>query len=191
VESAGAQAGRPFAAPQGRLRGFRGREIVKLPAPFGRRGVYDWESPELDLFPTLLEAREVRVKVGFESRLVTRAFATLARLGPRLRGLLVPTLAALGKRLPGLGHSGGVVQVELFAPDGTSATLALGGPDDGQRMAALPAAFVAQGLAEGSVTARGGVTAYEALGAEALLARLAAAGFALTNPSSRRCTAAS
>jgi len=191
VVSAGAQAGRPFPAPQGRLHGFRGRETVMLPAPFGRRGVYDWESPELDLFPTLLGAREVRVKVGFESRSATRAFAMLARLGPRWSGLLVPVLATLGKGLSGFGHSGGVVQVELFAPEGTSVTFSLGGPDDGQRMAALPAVFVAMGLADGTVTRRGGVTAYEALGAEALTAKLSAAGFTLTSPSSRRCTGAS
>jgi hypothetical protein len=79
-----------------------------------------------------------------------------------------------------LGHSGGFVKVELFAPDGTSAAAALGGANDGQRMAALPAAFVAQGLADGGVTARGVVTAYEALGAESLVERLVKEGFDLS-----------
>ncbi len=50
-------------------------------------------------------------------------------------------------------------------------------------MAALPAAFVAQGLWDGSVTGRGLMTAYEALGADSLVERLAAEGFDLsTNP---------
>jgi hypothetical protein len=69
--------------------------------------------------------------------------------------------------------------VELQAPDGTTASAALGGAEDGQRMAALPAAFVAQGLYDGTVTARGVVTAWEALGAETLIERLAAAGYGL------------
>ncbi|HSN88839.1 MAG TPA: hypothetical protein VL025_18890, partial [Thermoanaerobaculia bacterium] len=139
--------------------------------------VYDWNSPELDLFPALLGAREVRVKVGFESRLATSAFATLARLGPRLGSRLVPPLAALGRGLSRFGRSGGFVQVELFAPDGALATASLGGAEDGQRMAALPAAFVASGLLDGTVTARGVVTAYEALGAQKLIDALEAEGY--------------
>lgn len=183
VRAAGDRLGAAFAAPQGTLKGFRGRERVGVPEPFGTRAVYDWDSPELDLFPALLGAQEVRVKVGFESRLGTGAFATLALLGPRLGGALLPTLAALGRHLSGFGHSGGFVQVDLTAPDGTHATASIGGPEDGQRMAALPAAFVARALREGSVTARGLVTAYEALGARELLGAVATAGYRLTTPS--------
>ena len=177
------QLGRAFSAPQGTLRGLQGREIVDLPPPFGPRAVYDWESPELYLFPALLGARDVRVKVGFEARLVTRSLAALARLGPRLGRVLLSSVAPLARHLSGFGHSGGFVQVELFAPDGTCAATSLGGAKHGQRMAALPAAFVAQGLADGSVTARGVVTAYEALGAESLVVRLVKEGFDLSpNP---------
>jgi hypothetical protein len=179
VRAAVSQLGRPFPAPQGTLVGFHGREPVTLPRPFGRRAVYDWESPELDLFPALLGARDVRVKVGFEARAATAAFAALARLGPRLGSRLALALAPAGRRLSGFGHSGGVVQVDAFGPDGTRATASLGGPEDGQRMAALPAAFVAKGLVDGSVTARGFVTAYEALGARELVDRLAGAGYGL------------
>jgi hypothetical protein len=71
------------------------------------------------------------------------------------------------------------VQAELFAPDGRRVTASLAGERDGQRMAALPAAFVARGLYDQSLSARGVVTAYEALGAPALLDRLATAGFRL------------
>ncbi|HKV09750.1 MAG TPA: saccharopine dehydrogenase NADP-binding domain-containing protein [Thermoanaerobaculia bacterium] len=181
VRSAAAQLGKTFSSPQGPLVGLRGRETVHLPEPFGDRSVYDWNSPELDLFPSLLGTREVRVKVGFESRLAMSAFATLARLGP-LGSRLVPSLAVLGRALSGFGHSGGFVQVELFAPDGTTATASLGGPKDGQRMAALPAAFVASGLLDGTVTAQGVVTAYEALGAQRLIEALVAEGYVLLRP---------
>ena len=177
VRSAAAQLGKTFSSPQGPLTGLRGRETVRLPEPFGVRSVYDWNSPELDLFPALLGAREVRVKVGFESRLATSAFATLARLGPHLGSRLVPPLATLGRGLSHFGRSGGFVQVELFAPDGAMTTASLGGPEDGQRMAALPAAFVTSGLLDGTVTARGVVTAFEALGAQKLLDALEAEGY--------------
>lgn len=183
VRSAAAQLGRTFLSPQGPLVGLRGRETVRLPEPFGARAVYDWDSPELDLFPGLLGAREVRVKVGFESRLATGAFAALAHLGPSLGARLVPILATLGRPLSGFGHSGGVVQVELFAADGASVTASLGGPEDGQRMAALPAAFVALGLLDGTVMTRGVVTAFDALGARRLVDALVAEGYtALQSP---------
>jgi saccharopine dehydrogenase-like protein len=179
VRAAAAQLGRTFPAQQGTLRGFHGREVVDLPPPFGPRAVYDWDSPELDLFPTLLGARTVRVKVGFESRCATRSFAALARLGPRLGGLLLSGMTPLARRFAVFGHSGGFVKVELFAPDGTGASASLGGAREGQRMAALPAAFVAQGILKGSVNARGVVTAYEAIGAEPLLERLVTEGYEL------------
>jgi Saccharopine dehydrogenase NADP binding domain len=177
VRAARGQLGQPFRAPQGALRGLHGREVVHLPFPFGRRAVYDWESPELDLFPPLLGARAVRVKVGFEAPLVTLALAALARLGPRPGGTLLAGLTPLARRLSFFGHSGGCVQVELWAPNGTSAIEALGGAEDGQQMAALPAAFVAAELASGATGLCGLTTAYEALGADGLLRRLAAAGY--------------
>lgn len=180
VRAAVTQLGRSFPAPQGTLKGFHGRETVTLPPPFGPRNVYDWDSPELDLFPKLLGAREVRVKVGFEARLATLSFAGLARLGPRLGGRLLAAMTPLARPLSTFGHSGGFVKVELFAPDGTTAAATLGRESEGQRMAALPAAFVAQGLLDGSVTARGVTTAYEALGADRLVERLVAEGYKLT-----------
>jgi len=177
VRAAVTQLGRPFPAPQGTLRGFHGREIVDLPSPFGARGVYDWNSPELDLFPKLLGAREVRVKVGFEARLATLSFAGLARLGPRLGSALLAAMTPIARHLSGFGHSGGFVKVELFAPDGLRAAATLGRESEGQKMAALPAAFVAQGLLDGTVTEKGVTTAYEALGADRLIERLVAAGY--------------
>ncbi|HEV7784456.1 MAG TPA: hypothetical protein VGQ28_03910, partial [Thermoanaerobaculia bacterium] len=168
---------------QGLLRGLAGREMVDLPQPFGARAVHDWESPELDLFPLLLGAREVRVKVGFESGLANTSAVVLARFGPRLGGALLGAFTPVARVLSRFGHSGGFVKVELWAPGGATASAALGGGTDGQRMAALPAAFVALDLYEGSVAARGVVTAWEALGAEVLIDRLIEAGYELAGSS--------
>lgn len=179
VESAASQLGRRFAAPQGTLVGLRGWESVHLPPPFGKRGVLDFDSPEYDLFPELLGAREVRVKVGFESRLATGAFAVLSYLGPDLGSRVARLLGRGAAPFSRFGRSGGCVQVELWDDVGRRAAASVGGPREGQRMAALPAAWVARGLWDGSVAARGTVTACEALGARRLLERLAAAGYEL------------
>ena len=164
VRSAAGQLGAAFPAPQGMLHGFQGREIVHLSPPFGRRAVYDWNSPELDLFPDLLRARAVRVKVGFEARLATASFAGLARLGPRLGSRLLNAITPFAGLLSFFGHSGGCVQVELWDSGGARSAAALGGADDGQRMASLPAALIARGLHEGGVAGRGFTTAYDARG---------------------------
>lgn len=181
VLSAAAQLGRRFLSPQGPLTGLRGREVVDLPPPFGPRAVLDFESPELDLFPTLLGARSVRVKVGFESRLATTSMAALSVLGPRLGTAAARAIAPVARLLSRSGHSGGIVKVELWGPDGAAVSAALGGAEDGQRMAALPAAFVAQALWDPeNRIARGTITAWEALTPHSLLDRLIAAGFALS-----------
>jgi NAD(P)-dependent dehydrogenase (short-subunit alcohol dehydrogenase family) len=180
VHAAAAQLGRRFLAPQGALTGLRGRETVDLPAPFGPRTVLDFESPELDLFPALLGARSVRVKVGFESRLATTAMAAFSLLGPRLGTAAARAITPVARLLSRSGHSGGVVKAELWSPDGTAASAALSGAEGGQRMAALPAAFVAQALWDPENTiARGTVTAWEALTPRGLLGRLTAAGYEL------------
>jgi Saccharopine dehydrogenase NADP binding domain len=179
VASAASQLGRPFRAPQGTLVGLRGREVVSLPSPFGRRAVHDLDSPEYDLLPDLLGAREVRVKVGFESRLATTSFVALSYLGPDLGARAAAVLGRAAGLFSRFGHSGGFVQVELWDGHGRCVTASLGGPREGQRMAALPAAFVARDLVENRIMTRGFLTAWEALGARALLDRLRAAGFDL------------
>jgi hypothetical protein len=180
VLSAAAQLGRPFSAPQGTLIGLRGRETVTLPPPFGRRTVLDFQSPELDLFPALLGARTVRVKVGFEFRLATTSMALLAHLGPRRGTAATRLIAPLARLLSHSGHSGGFVQVELSSLDGITAVASLGGANDGQRMAALPAAYVARALWEKeNAIPLGTITAWEALTPHGLLDRLTAAGYDL------------
>jgi hypothetical protein len=68
---------------------------------------------------------------------------------------------------------------EVFGADGVVRRAAVGGPDDGQRMAALPCAVVAQRLSAGEASIIGAATAYDFLGDEALLSELVSAGFAL------------
>lgn len=178
VQSAVEGLGRVVAAPQGMLRGLGEREVVALPGPFGRRAVYTFDSPDYDLLPDLVGVRSVSVKVGFERRGATAAFALLARLGPGYGSGLARLLGWIGALAPG-GSSGGVVLVELFWVDGTTRRAALLADRDGQRMAALPGALAARALQDGTATARGALTAYELLGAQALVAGVTAAGYRL------------
>lgn len=172
--------GQPIAAPQGTVRGFRDPERVALPGPFGTRVVYNFESPEYDLFPDLLGVQAVSVKVGFELRLATAAIAALAALPVRYGAVLGDMLEFLARPLRFLGHSGGVVRTELFCADGTVQSAAIWSPTEGQRMAALPCALVALSLCRDPRPGGGAATAYEYLGAHELLDWVAAAGFRLT-----------
>jgi hypothetical protein len=167
---------RPIEAPQGQLRGFRDRAVVPLPAPFGPRGVFNFDGPEYDLFPGLLDVRAVWVKVGFELRLVNYGCAILAALGFPFRAALTAALTRLSAWVPRVGSSGGVVMTELFY-EGTTRRAWVLARRDGQRMAGLPCAFVAEALCRGEPTAGGALTAYEFLGADRLLELLEAEGF--------------
>ena len=179
VHSLLAGLGRPIVAPQGLLRGFRDRAVVPLPAPFGPRAVFNFDSPEYDLFPALLGARAVVVKAGFELRLATYGFALLALLGRGYGPRLARLLAVPGRLLGGRGCSGAAIMTELFLADGTVRRATLLAREDGQRMAALPCALVAQTLSAKAGGACGARTAYEFLGAPPLLEQLVAAGFEL------------
>lgn len=187
VETVVAQLGQPLAAPQGILHGFRDREVVTLPEPFGRRAVFNVESPEYDLFPTLLGVRSVSVKVGFELRSSTYFFAVLAFLGLKYGRRTSRLLDWLGRWAPRSGTSGGAVMTELFYAGGLTRRVALAGRRDGQRMAALPCAFAAQALAEDPGRAQGALTAYDLLGGAGLLDRLVAEGFTLWRDRLRNC----
>jgi hypothetical protein len=116
------------------------------------------------------------VKVGFERRAVNGALALLARSGLRPGDLFARALSAVGRVLPRSGSSGGSVMTELFGRDGSTRLAAAVADRDGQRMAAVPCAAAAAALAAGS-TARGAMTAYELLGARALLKEIEDAGF--------------
>jgi hypothetical protein len=179
VRSLLAGLGKPIAAPQGTLFGFRDREVVRLPAPFGRRAVFNFEAPEYDLFPTLLGARSVTVKVGFELRPATYFFALLARIGANYGASLARLLEMPARLTSRLGCSGGAVMVELFCNDGSVQRAALAGRRGGQRMAALPCALAAGELHRGIIHKRGATTVYEFFGARRLLEKLVEAGFEL------------
>jgi hypothetical protein len=74
---------------------------------------------------------------------------------------------------------------ELFCHDGSVQRAALFGCRDGQRMAALPCALVARALYEGKTAKHGAATAYEFLGARALLQKVIEAGFELHTEQAR------
>lgn len=179
VASAVAGLGRPIETVRGTVRGFRDREVVPLPPPFGPRAVYNFESPDHDLLPALVGAQDVAVKVGFELRLATFGFATLAALWSHWSPRSARVITALGSLSPPLGCSGGVVQTELFFASGAVRTRALHGREDGQRMAALPAAIVALALARDTPGPRGALAAYDLLGARALVDEIVSRGFSL------------
>jgi hypothetical protein len=170
---------KPIAAPQGIIYGFRDREVVVLPEPFGRRAVFNLESPDYDLFSALLGVRSVAVKVGFEFRPATYGCALLAALGFRYGPRTADVLVTLGRPFSWFGSSGGAVMVELFYLDESHRWAALVARREGQRMAALPCALAALTLGQGTIPAVGARTAYELLGANPLLDGLIAAGFEL------------
>jgi Saccharopine dehydrogenase NADP binding domain len=181
VRSVLAGLGRPITAPQGTLLGFRDREVVPLPSPFGPRGVFNFDTPEYDVFPALLGARAVSVKLGFELRLATYGFALLARLGSGYGTWTARLIGLPGGLLRFLGCSGGAVMTELFLPGGQVRRAAVVARRDGQRMAALPCALVACALAEERARPCGALTAYEFLGAAPLLDALVAEGFEVSS----------
>ncbi|MBI1830496.1 MAG: SDR family NAD(P)-dependent oxidoreductase [Planctomycetes bacterium] len=169
--------GQPIPAPQGTLRGFRDREVVALPAPFGPRGVFNFDSPDYDLLPTLLHVRSVSVKVGFELRLATYTIAFLALLGLPLGPRLVWLLELPSRLLRWIGTSGGAVMTELFYADGAVRSASLSARSGGQRMAALPAALVAERLLSAPSTYAGVGVAHDLLGADGLIQALVAEGY--------------
>jgi saccharopine dehydrogenase-like NADP-dependent oxidoreductase len=174
--SAVAGLGRPIAAPQGVLFGMREPERVDLPPPFGRRRVYSFDAPDYDLLPEMLGVRSVTVKVGFELGVASTLLAALARL-PALGRRLGGPLARAGGLLRGIGSSGGAVMAEVFTETGVRSALALVAAADGQRMAALPAALVAQALVGHGQGLRGALLPDDVLGPRGLLTGMGAAGF--------------
>jgi hypothetical protein len=171
--------GKPIRAPQGTLTGFGDREMVPLPPPFGRREVFNFESPEYDLFPELLGVRSVAVKFGFELQAANLAFALLAALGSNYGNRTAVLLERVGRLGAGRGCSGGAVMAELFWADGTVRRATLFGRRDGQRMAALPCALAVHALCVGAPNRAGAITVYELLGPSLLLERITAEGFVL------------
>lgn len=177
VQSAAATIGQPIEAPQGELVGFGGLERVPLYPPFGNRRTLNFNSPDYDLLPDLVSVRSVSVKVGFELPGVTAGFGVSARCFPRLGRFLIPRLVPWSGLVGWLGSSGGQVLVELFADGALVRRGAVIAHSDGQRLATLPAVYVARHLCRGGLSAPGAVTAYQVIGASNLIDMLVADGF--------------
>ena len=155
VESASRLLGQTISAGGVLRQAFTEPEVVPLPAPFGCRAVRNFDSPDYDLLSSLLrrtagtaeqftDTPSVVVKVGFEWELTNRLFAGFTRCAPRLGQWLLPQLAVLGDRWVRFGSSGGAVMAELFLDDGSVSHCAVVARTGGQRMAALPAVYVAE-----------------------------------------------
>jgi hypothetical protein len=171
--------GKPIQAPQGTIKGFFDRETVILPSPFGRSVVFNFDSPEYDLFPVLFGANNVRVKVGFELSLGSYFMHMLARFRSRYTARDAKWIVWSCQFLRSWGCSGGAVMTEFFFADGTTCRCAMSSPIDGQKMAAWPCMLVAESLAKSEPAHVGSFTAYEFLGAEPLLDAMVAASFEL------------
>lgn len=171
--------------PQGQILGLRDAQLVPLPEPFGPRYCVNFDSPDYDLMPQLLGVNSVSVKVGFELQLTTKLFQAFS-FWPGLGKWTLPRLARVGTWLFPIGCSGGVVVTELVADEST-VRAAVVARSDGQRMAALPAVYVAERLFHDVLNDNhamqklpvptGSVTGYEALGSQTLLDMLAEDGF--------------
>jgi hypothetical protein len=172
--------GKSISAGYGTVRGFRDREIISLPEPFGRRAVFNFDSPDYDLLPLTFGPVSVRVKVGFESSLVNWTLAALSSVHVTYRKGWNSLLAATAARMPRYGSSGGAVMSELFFADGKIRTGLALARSDGQRMASLPCVSVVHALASRQHVPAGAMPAYEFLTPAALLAALQAAGFAVS-----------
>lgn len=168
--------GREIRAPQGRLHGFRDRERVRLPAPFGLRNAYAFESPDYDLLPETVGVTSVSVLVGFESALGGRLLSLLPRLSRSGSARVAAALSRLGALFRS-GSSGGTVVVDLFWPDGRASRAGLHAVREGQRLAALPAALAACALETDPAVRRGVTTVAELIGVDEFLAAVTAAGF--------------
>jgi hypothetical protein len=169
--------GHPIATRDGPVRGFGDREVVPFPAPFGPRAVFNFDSPDHDLLPTLLGVKSVAVKVGFELALVTHGLALVARMGIQLPERFAAFFERVGNLGRGIGSSGGAIVAELFYSNGGVRRHCLLARNDGQRMAALPCALAASALCQGPARVVGCTTGYELLGPARLLQQVSAGGF--------------
>jgi hypothetical protein len=168
-------------AADGTRPSFGDPQIIPLPLPFGPRTAYTFDGPEHDLFPELLGASAVDVRVGFELPLANAGFALLARAGAHWGRRTAAVLTRLAALAPTIGTSGGAVLVELTWGDGRRASRALVADEGGQRMAALPCAMVAHALASGPPSGVGVRPPSDVVAPSDLLSAMEAAGLRIVN----------
>jgi hypothetical protein len=171
--------GQPVDTPVGMVKGYRQREVVELPMPFGKRGVFNFLSPEYDLFPQAFGVRQVAVKVGFELRLATYSLAMLAALGGPGRASMQRWLGPVGGLFSGVGSSGGAVMTELFWKNGRRTRAALLARSQGQTMAAMPCVLAVEALCNENRRPSGALALWEFLDARTVVERLKTEGVEL------------
>lgn len=188
VNGAAHQIGKPIETPQGTLYGFRDPASLDLPAPAGRKVARNYNSPEYDLAPRIVRlaaGASIRVQVGFELPLVNGLFGAAARLAPTCGRRLLPLLASASSFTRQLGSSAGAVFCEVGDIRGRHRQLVAWAPEDGQRLAALPAVFAVErilAVANRDEQLPPGVWAgFELLGAAELLRKLHAEGITIAS----------
>lgn len=132
------------------VRAFGESRPVRLAAPYGRRTAYRFDFSEQHTLPRTLALQSAATWLCFDSRLVTQAFAWMARW--RVRHWLPPdglakSLAWAAAHAP-IGGSGFVVQVDALSQAGDRASWAVAGDGEAACTAAV-AAWVARTLLVG------------------------------------------
>jgi hypothetical protein len=161
--------GRTIKTPGGPMPGFGDPEPINLPAPWGQRVVFNFDSPEYDLFPRLFGSRSVSVKLGFEFGVVSRGFRLLSRFPQIVRDAAFKPLVAMGNLFGFVGSSGGAVVVEFFFADGSRSEASVVARQDGQRLAIVPCVLVARKLMSVGAAAAGTRAPWEILEAEEII----------------------
>ncbi|MCK6375792.1 hypothetical protein G7047_02670 [Diaphorobacter sp. HDW4A] len=135
------------------VRAFGDSRPVRLAAPYGRRTAYRFDFSEQHTLPRTLALQSAAAWLCFDSRLVTQAFAWMARLRVRrwlpLDGL-AKSLAWAAAHAP-VGGNGFMVQVDALSQAGDRASWAVAGEGEAACTAAV-AAWVARTLLAGRLT---------------------------------------
>lgn len=134
------------------VRAFGESRIGQFGAPYGRRRTYRFDFSDQHTVPRTLAVDSAATWLCFDSRLVTQAFACMARLGPtrllRVAGL-AKALAWAADRFP-LGSARFLVQVDATSHADQHASYAVHG--DGEAFStALVAAYVTARLLARSI----------------------------------------
>lgn len=124
------------------VRAFSESRIGRFGAPYGRRRMYCFDFSDQHTVPRTLAVGSAATWLCFDSRLVTQAFACMARLGPTLLQVdgLAKAIAWAADRFP-LGSARFQVQVDAISDADQCASYAVHG--DGEAFStALVAAYV-------------------------------------------------
>jgi saccharopine dehydrogenase-like NADP-dependent oxidoreductase len=144
-------------------RGFGDRAVLEFPPAVGRRAVYNFAAPDLDLFPAAFGAHTVRFRAGLELPLfngVLRALAALRSLHlvPPLGGL-APLALRVSMWFYAWGSKNGALAAWVRGRDprgrAVERRVALVTADDGPATPSAPAILLARKLLLGEGIAAG------------------------------------